>query len=134
MNEQVMERSREHTASVIRDHGKQPASVKMVLTLVEALMEKWHESNEKNVWRNGRLDVLEQEIAELKARPTMKDAGTWSHGVTYLEGDIVSHSGSAWVCRATHYSTGDAPDHQHFRLFVKRGRDGKDGLTPRLLR
>jgi hypothetical protein len=73
-----------------------------------------------------KVDALETRIKELEARPVVKDAGVWRSGVMYENGDIVSHGGGAWICRAAHYSTGMLPS-TDFRLFVKAGRDGRSG-------
>ena len=83
---------------------------------------------------NAEIAALKQQVVELASRPTMQDKGTWASGTTYDEGALVSHGGSAWICSATHFAVGSEPDHQHFRLFVKRGRDGRDGQTVRQLR
>jgi hypothetical protein len=72
-----------------------------------------------------QIVALEKEVAELKARPVVHDAGVWTHGKVYEPGAIVSHRGSGWICSAAHLSTGDDLNHEHFRLFVKSGRDGK---------
>lgn len=77
--------------------------------------------NEQNKARNRRLDALE-------ARPlvSVKDAGVWEPGATYAAGDIVTFNGSGWICRSAHVSVGAAPQPDAFRLFVKRGKDGRD--------
>jgi hypothetical protein len=75
--------------------------------------------------RDQRIAALEKEIAELKARPVVHDAGVWTHGKVYEPGAIVSHRGSGWICSAAHLSTGDDLNHEHFRLFVKAGRDAR---------
>ena len=40
-------------------------------------------------------------------------------------GDVVTHQGSAWVCLAEAVA-GRVFDHTQFKLFVKKGSDGKD--------
>jgi hypothetical protein len=85
-------------------------AIKSVLTSRDARIEQ------QNAEIKQRLAVLEQ-------RPIVKDAGVWTHGQTYTPGDIVSHGGSGWICRGAHYSTGSEPDHAHFRLLVKHGKD-----------
>jgi len=71
------------------------------------------------------LAPYEKRIAALEARPGTKDAGVWRAGALYEAGDIVSHGGSGWICRSAHCSTGTEPNHDHFRLFVKAGRDAR---------
>jgi len=75
--------------------------------------------------RDAKIAALEQRIAELEARPAMKDAGVWKAGTVYDAGAIVSHGGSGWICSATHCAVGSEPSHDFFRLFVKAGRDGR---------
>lgn len=70
-----------------------------------------------------KITALEQKVAALEARPTVKDHGVWEAGEVYPEGAVVSHQGSAWICRSMHMATGAEPDHVHFRLLVKHGRD-----------
>jgi len=81
--------------------------------------------NEQNKTRNARIEALEKRVAELEARPVVKDAGVWRAGTVYDAGAIVSHDGSAWICRATHSAGGDQPSPDCFRMFVKRGRDAR---------
>lgn len=76
--------------------------------------------------RNARIDALEQRIGALEAKPSVQDKGIWRAGQVYEPGDIVTRSGSAWICRSIHMAVGDDLDHDRFRLLVKRGRDGKD--------
>jgi hypothetical protein len=69
---------------------------------------------------------LRERIAVLESRPSLKDCGVWHSGVVYENGSLVTFDGSAWVCRQAHFAVGDHPSHDHFRLLVKRGRDGRD--------
>ena len=73
-----------------------------------------------------KVTGLERTVAELQARPVMKDADVWQAGVTYAPGDLVTYRGSGWVCRRAHLATGPELNHEAFRLFVKAGRDGRD--------
>lgn len=73
------------------------------------------------------VDPLIARLAALEARPVTKDAGVWKSGVLYEPGDITTHAGSGWICRAAHHSTGTEPSHDCFRLFVKAGRDAPRG-------
>jgi hypothetical protein len=73
-----------------------------------------------------RNAALEQEIAALKATAYLKDAGLWKHGATYALGDVAQFSGSAWVCTKAHRASGPTADHTCWRLWIKRGKDGKD--------
>lgn len=59
--------------------------------------------------------------------PRFKDQGVWREENTYRAGDGVSFGGSFWIAQR------DAPEGKpdsgdgHWRLAVKKGRDGKDG-------
>ena len=72
-----------------------------------------------------RIATLEAEIAALKATAYLKDAGLWRHGATYALGDVAQFSGSAWVCTKAHTASGPTADHTCWRLWIKRGKDGK---------
>lgn len=102
-----------------------PATLGIVGAILTPLIQFVKQINERNKERNARIDALETRCAALEARPVTKDAGVWRPDVLYENGDIVSHGGSAWYCRSGHCSTGTAPSHDHFRLFVKAGRDAR---------
>jgi BMFP domain-containing protein YqiC len=68
---------------------------------------------------------LETRVKELEARSVVQDKGVWAHGKEYAAGDIVSHAGSGWICKAAHFSVGSEPSHDAFRMFVKSGRDSR---------
>lgn len=58
--------------------------------------------------------------------PVVLDRGVFKEGTTYCPGDGVTFGGSFWICRA---ETTDKPGtSDNFRLAVKKGRDGKDGV------
>ncbi|MET3925943.1 hypothetical protein [Devosia sp. 2618] len=68
--------------------------------------------------------------------PVVIDRGVWTEGRDggYAKGDAVTWAGSVWISQKD--SNGDKPDGgDGWRLSVKRGRDGKDGvvrdLTPK---
>lgn len=65
--------------------------------------------------------------------PVVIDRGVWVEGKGYSAGDAVTWAGSVWIAQK---ETNDKPDGGNgWRLSVKRGRDGKDGvvrdLTPK---
>lgn len=65
--------------------------------------------------------------------PVVIDRGVWVEGKEYAAGDAVTWAGSVWIAQK---DTSDKPDGgDGWRLSVKRGRDGKDGvvrdLTPK---
>jgi len=72
---------------------------------------------------------LRAEIAELKARPTMKYEGVWDPERVYTVGDFVTDDGSLWHCSdaCVGVRPGNPGSSQAWRLAVKRGRDGKSG-------
>ena len=68
--------------------------------------------------------------------PVVIDRGVWTEGRDggYAKGDAVTWAGSVWISQKD--ANGDKPDGgDGWRLSVKRGRDGKDGvvrdLTPK---
>jgi hypothetical protein len=71
------------------------------------------------------LVELSTKVAELERRPVFEDRGVWQAGIDYRPGHAVSHAGSLWLCNTAHTSTGTEPSHTHFRLAVKRGKDGR---------
>lgn len=59
--------------------------------------------------------------------PVVRDCGIWREGNTYRKGDGVTWGGSFWICQE---ETSDKPDgSKGWRLAVKKGRDGKDGIV-----
>jgi hypothetical protein len=75
------------------------------------------------------LGVLKAENAritkDLEARPRLVDQDVWRSGQSYNPGDLVSHHGSARV-RRTAGSGEPGVDVTGWRLFCKRGRDGRN--------
>jgi hypothetical protein len=58
--------------------------------------------------------------------PIIVDRGVYKEGQTYRPGDGVTWGGSYWICQE---ETADKPDSgKGFRLAVKKGRDGRDGV------
>jgi hypothetical protein len=58
--------------------------------------------------------------------PVVLDRGVYKEGQTYRPGDGVTWGGSFWICQ---HETTDKPDSgKGFRLAVKKGRDGRDGV------
>lgn len=59
--------------------------------------------------------------------PVVIDRGVWVEGKGYSAGDAVTWAGSVWIAQK---ETNDKPDGGNgWRLSVKRGRDGKDGVV-----
>lgn len=59
--------------------------------------------------------------------PIIVDRGVYKEGQTYRPGDGVTWGGSYWICQE---ETTDKPDSgKGFRLAVKKGRDGRDGVV-----
>lgn len=65
--------------------------------------------------------------------PVVIDRGVWVEGKSYAAGDAVTWAGSVWIAQKDTDGKPDGGD--GWRLSVKRGRDGKDGvvrdLTPK---
>lgn len=71
-----------------------------------------------------RIEALEQESKALRSqvvRGGIRYKGFWKPGI-YLEGDIVTEQGSAWVCLR---ETNERPHHTatDWNLFVRKGKD-----------
>lgn len=83
-----------------------------------------------------QIAELRAELETLKAQRPLKDAGVWKAGVTYHTGDMVSFQGSAWIAKTVNVVRPNDPDTgpSCWRLFVKRGADGKDGRDGRDVR
>lgn len=60
--------------------------------------------------------------------PIVIDKGIYKDGQTYLPGDGVTWAGSYWICKSKSAVKPDSAD-SGWRLAVKRGRDGKDGIN-----
>ena len=72
-----------------------------------------------------RNEALEARLAELEGK-ALKDGGVWQAHKSYDLGDVITHSGSSWVCITAHVGGQHFPDHGFWRLLVKKGRDGRD--------
>lgn len=87
--------------------------------------------DEMDVKLIGREMVLEfMRGDELKSfnlsLPIMMDKGVFKEGIAYEKGDSVSFGGSIWIAqKATMDKPGTGGD---WRLAVKKGRDGRDGV------
>jgi HK97 family phage prohead protease len=71
-----------------------------------------------------RIETLEQENKSLRSqvvRGGIRYKGFWKPGI-YLEGDITTEAGSAWICLR---ETREKPEHNatDWHLFVRKGRD-----------
>lgn len=85
------------------------------------------------VSENGRTVILSLAAGEQRKEarlhfPVMLDRGVFKEGAAYLQGDAVTWAGSIWVAQK------DSPEgkpeaSRDWRLGVKRGRDGKDGVV-----
>lgn len=75
-------------------------------------------------WLGPILADQEKRIAELQARPTLQDAGVWGEEKVFHPGDIVSHDGSAFICKETNAKARPGQS-DCWRLLVKRGKDAR---------
>lgn len=69
------------------------------------------------------IKALKSRIAELEAQPYLREAGVWDNHISYGTGAVVSHGGSAWICRCP--TTARPGTNSDWRLFVKRGKDAR---------
>ena len=90
------------------------------------LVDAWKAMNLKNMMRNTRLDALEQRLAALEAKPSIKYCGTWAANGDYTVGDATTHKGSLWICKANHVQSEPGVDFVCWQLAVKKGRDARD--------
>ena len=52
------------------------------------------------------------------------DVGVWKEGASYVQGDVITMGGSAFIAQQ---DTSEKPGRSdHWRLAVKRGTDGRD--------
>jgi hypothetical protein len=78
-----------------------------------------------------KLDLLEQRNADLEERitelekTTLKAPESWQAGKTFWKNDTIQRDGSLWQCVESH-GAGAAFDHSHWKLLIKRGKDGRD--------
>lgn len=92
------------------------------LALHEDLM---HAERSDRVMVDRHITKMEERIAELAARPSMKYAGIWSSEKAYVVNDFVTDKGSLFICKDT--CIGVRPGTSNaWQLAVQRGRDGRD--------
>ena len=69
-----------------------------------------------------RLKSIEMKIDALETKG-VDYKGTFQKAITYNRGDVLTHSGSAWIClRKTNEAPGNCSSWQ---LMVKKGRDAR---------
>jgi hypothetical protein len=71
----------------------------------------------------GEIDALAKRVKELESREWV---GVWQEGKSYAKGAIISHDGSAWTATRAYPEGKPGTPNSGWRLFVKRGRDGKE--------
>jgi hypothetical protein len=96
-----------------------------VTFLAERLREVARELGKEFAVRDKRSDALEKRIAVLEVRPVLEDGDIWSAEKLFKPGQVVTCDGSAWVCRELN-SNARPGQSDCWRLWVKRGRDGRD--------
>jgi len=83
----------------------------------------------KMIDRTVELSILttEGKVKETFSLPVLLDKGVYSPDNEYEQGDVVSFGGSMWIAQQ---DTKDKPgtDTKAWRLSVKHGRDGRDGV------
>ncbi len=98
----------------IAKNSEQPVSLGVLLNCNEKVAEIFRDVAKT-------IKAMRAEIAELKARPTMKYCGVFQQGKSYTVGDCVTRSGSIWHCD---HDTDQAPGNgnRSWTLAVKSGR------------
>jgi hypothetical protein len=66
-----------------------------------------------------RIEVLEQRVIELEARPALKYLGTWKESKTYSAGTFITDAGAVWYCNAS--TTSRPGENADWSLAVKSG-------------
>jgi hypothetical protein len=109
-------------APVVRDYvTKSHADLKAQISDLQIAEQLIGDLVKANADLKSRVDFLE-------ARPVaigLRYRKTWQPDTAYDAGDVVTCAGSGWVCDAA--TTAKPGDSKDWTLFVKRGRDGKDG-------
>ena len=72
--------------------------------------------------RDELLTALLYRIEQLEKRDWN---GVWTEGKSYGKGAIISHDGSAWTATKDYPQGKPGTPNSGWKLFVKRGRDGK---------
>src|SRR5690606_23911953 len=63
----------------------------------------------------------------VKHVPIPLDRGYWREGMAAQKADILTHDGNAWLAIRDTKSKPCAENKEDWRLFARKGRDGKDG-------
>ncbi len=72
--------------------------------------------------------ALGKETSEGFYIPTLIDRGVFSYDKAYTEGDVVTWAGSMWIAQKPSQKIAPGGSEGVWRLAVKHGRDGKDGV------
>lgn len=82
-------------------------------------------------WDGERTIVIRGNGAEIrKTVPVPLDRGYYRDGMSAEKGDILTHNGSAWIALRETKSKPCYENKEDWRLFARRGQDGKDGVMP----
>ena len=121
-------RSQDEEAEAERDRIEDEARQQRAILRAQ----KARRATKVSSWLNPLIDAIAQVIAEqtkrieaLEQRPTFRDAGVWTEALVYRAGEGVSFGGSFWISQ-TDSNTSKPGTGKHWRLAVKKGRDGKD--------
>lgn len=70
---------------------------------------------------NKKIAKLTEKITELENRleGTLRYEDVWESGKGYHPGDLVTHAGSGWICKAP--TTAKPGGNPHWKLWIKRG-------------
>jgi hypothetical protein len=116
--------------------AQEPATVAMVMTLVDALMDEiaaLHKSFDQTKYNRMRFDSgaklklveLERELSariDLLEKGQMFYCGTWSAATPYSVGSCVSHQGGIWHAQVGSTCVRPGTESTVSRLIVKSGR------------
>jgi hypothetical protein len=89
--------------------------------------EKRKKIEDENLTSQAWFNEIFRRLQELEKRPAVSYEGVYDPERQYEKGHLLTHDGSIFACLlpSKGITPGSAP--AHFKLAVKRGRDGKDG-------
>jgi hypothetical protein len=87
--------------ALLLKHGHKPVSLAMLDGTIDALHEGLRDAFQRHLDARlklaARVQVLEAELADLKQRPDIHDAGVYREGSGYPKNALVTHRGY-WLC------------------------------------
>src|SRR5262245_39561868 len=82
-------------------------------------------------YTESKVAPLLRRIEELEQAKPLRDAGVWRHGTRYQIGDVVSHRGTLWSCKAPTSIDAPGDGNTAWRLMVKHAEHPTRGRKDR---